>query len=119
MPFVEVIRWVKISSNAEEFRNRIPLQKIYRMSVGKTDLCLTRYDTQIYAFENKCPHQVMELSKGTCTDDKKIVCPWHRFAFSLEDGKGAGLYLPVFPVKEENNQVFIGFKKVTFKLFGK
>lgn len=120
MAFVEVIRWVKISPNALEFKKKIPQQKMHRMSVGKFDICLTRYDETVYAFENRCPHQLMELSKGICSEDKKVICPWHRFAFSLEDGKGGGgLYMEIFPIKEEENQLFIGFKKMTFKLFGK
>ena len=119
MPFVEVIRWLKITNDAEECKKRIPQQKMYNISVGKNDICLTRYDEKIYAFENRCPHQLMELTKGACTDDKKVVCPWHRFAFDLEDGKGGGLYLPVFPIKEENNILFIGFKKMTFKFFNR
>ncbi len=119
MPFVEVTRWVKIASNATEFKKRIPQQKMYKMGVGKYNLCLTRYDEKIYAFENRCPHQLMELTKGECTPDKKVICPWHRWAFDLENGKGGGLYLEVFPIKEEENQLYIGFKKMTFKLFSK
>lgn len=117
MPFKEVTRWVKISSQAEAFKARIPEKKTYRLTVGKKDICLTRYDRQVYAFENRCPHQLVPLQGATCTDDKFVVCPWHRFAFSLENGKGAGLYMEVFPVKEENGALYIGFKSTVFSLF--
>lgn len=119
MPFVEKIRWVKIAKNADEFIQRIPEQKIYKFGVGKQNLCLTRYGRKVYAFENKCPHQFMAMTNGACTEDHHVVCPWHRFAFSLETGKGAGLYLPVFPVKEEEGSLFIGFKQTVFRLFRK
>jgi nitrite reductase/ring-hydroxylating ferredoxin subunit len=118
MPFKEVTRWVRISSNAGEFKKKIPLQKIQRISVGKYDMCLTRYpDNTVYAFENRCPHQFMEMSKSVCADDKKVICPWHRYAFDLENGKGAGLYLEVFPIKEEENKLYVGFKKTVFSFF--
>lgn len=117
MPFKEVTRWVKLSADAKSFKERIPQQKIYRMSVGKNDICLTRYEEKVYAFENKCPHQMVSLLNGHCSDDKMVICPWHRFAFSLEDGKGCGLYLPVFPIKEEDNAIYIGFKKTVFSFF--
>lgn len=117
MPFKEVTRWVKISGQAEAFRERIGHQKIMRISVGKKDICLTRYDKDVYAFENRCPHQLVHLHQGACTDDRMVVCPWHRFAFSLESGKGAGLYMEVFPIKEENGALYIGFKSTVFSLF--
>ena len=106
-----------ISNKADAFCERIPEQKIYRISVGKKDICLTRYDKQVYAFENRCPHQLVHLHNGSCTEDKMVVCPWHRFAFSLESGRGAGLYMEVFPVKEENGALYIGFKKTVFSFF--
>lgn len=109
---------MRIAADAAAFTARIPEQKIYRFSVGKKDLCLTRYGEKVYAFENRCPHQHVALANGVCTDDKMVICPWHRFAFSLEDGKGCGLYMEIFPVKEEENELFIGFKQTVFKLFG-
>lgn len=117
MPFKEVTRWVKITGQAESFKERIGQQKIMRISVGKRDICLTRYEQKVYAFENRCPHQLVALQNGTCTDDKFVVCPWHRFAFDLETGKGAGLYLEIFPMKEENGALYIGFKSTVFSLF--
>jgi len=117
MPFKEVTRWVKISGQSEVFKQRIPNQKIMRLTVGKRDICLTRYDEKVYAFENRCPHQLVHLHNGTCTDDKMVVCPWHRFAFSLEHGRGAGLYMEVYPIKEEEGVLYIGFKSTVFSFF--
>ena len=117
MRFEEAIRWVKISNDEQSFLNRVPEQKIYRMTIGKQDVCFTKYGDELFAFENKCPHQFVALTNASCTPDKMVVCPWHRFAFSLENGRGGGLYLPIFPIKRENNSVYIGFKKMVFKLF--
>lgn len=117
MRFVEEIRWVRISKDAQTYLKNMKEHAIHRISVGKKDLCLSRYGEKVYAFENRCPHQLVPLTNASCTEDRKVVCPWHRFAFDLESGKGAGLYLEVFPTKNEDNHLYIGFKQTRFKLF--
>ena len=71
---------------------------------------------QWYATQNLCPHkQQMSLSRGmigTQGDEPKIACPFHKKTFSLIDGhcmNDETVYrIKTFPVKVENDQVFIG-----------
>jgi nitrite reductase/ring-hydroxylating ferredoxin subunit len=50
----------------------------------------------IYCIDGKCPHQGGPLAKGDIQDMEDIggkvsvVCPWHRWTFELETGKGVG-----------------------------
>jgi nitrite reductase/ring-hydroxylating ferredoxin subunit len=61
------------------------------------------------AWEPVCPHERAGL-KGICPDaDGYIVCPLHRYRFSLSDGyesQGRGrLYL--YPVEERESGLYI------------
>ena len=69
-----------------------------------------------YACQNVCPHKMeMVLSRGMIGDDKgtpKVACPLHKKTFSLEDGtnlNGDMDAIATYPVKIEDDKVFIGF----------
>ncbi len=69
-----------------------------------------------YACQNVCPHKLeMVISRGMLGDDRgipKIACPMHKKTFSLETGKnlnGDVDALAIYPVKIENDFVYIGF----------
>lgn len=71
-----------------------------------------------YACQNICPHKMeMVLSRGMIGDDKgapKVACPLHKKTFSLENGEnlnGDTEAIATYPVKIENNKVFIGFSE--------
>jgi len=73
---------------------------------------------QWYACQNVCPHKMeMVLSRGMIGDDKgipKVACPLHKKTFSLENGEnlnGDITPIAVYPIKIENNKVFIGFEE--------
>jgi len=69
-----------------------------------------------YACQNLCPHKLeMVLSRGMIGDDKgiaKVACPMHKKTFSLENGENLNGDLDAiatYPVKIENDFVYIGF----------
>ena len=69
-----------------------------------------------YASQNLCPHKMeMVLSIGMIgnkEDVPKVACPLHKKNFSLEDGSnlsGEDYKIAVYPVKIENENVYIGF----------
>ena len=71
-----------------------------------------------YACQNVCPHKMeMVLSRGMIGDDKgipKVACPMHKKTFSLESGEnlnGDLEAIATYPVKIENNFVYIGFSE--------
>ncbi|SNR62437.1 nitrite reductase (NADH) small subunit [Lutibacter agarilyticus] len=71
-----------------------------------------------YACQNVCPHKMeMVLSRGMIGDDKgipKVACPMHKKTFSLESGEnlnGDLEAIATYPVKVENNFVYIGFSE--------
>ena len=74
-----------------------------------------------YATQNLCPHrQQMALSRGMIgsqTGEPKVACPFHKKTFSLIDGQCLNdeecESIKTYPVKVENDVVFIGVEKET------
>jgi len=71
-----------------------------------------------YACQNLCPHKLeMVLSRGMIGDSNgipKVACPMHKKVFSLESGEnlnGDLEAIATYPVKIENNVVYIGFSE--------
>jgi nitrite reductase (NADH) small subunit len=69
-----------------------------------------------YACQNLCPHQMqMVLSRGmigSMEGEPKVACPFHKKTFSLESGQCLNSEeesISVFPVRVENDFVYIGF----------
>ena len=68
-----------------------------------------------YATQNLCPHKYeMALSRGIIGDsagEPKVACPFHKKSFSLKSGhcmSGDPYQIDVYPVKIENDYVYIG-----------
>jgi nitrite reductase/ring-hydroxylating ferredoxin subunit len=75
--------WYKVSNMLDDGQ-----PYIRKVVVGGKTLCLIRYEEQLYALSNHCPHAGADLSKGWC-DQGKLVCPYHRYTYHLESGKGS------------------------------
>lgn len=73
-----------------------------------------------YATQNLCPHRKqMALSRGMIgsqNGEPKVACPFHKKTFSLVDGHCIGDEacgsIKTYPVRVENNMVFIGVVEV-------
>lgn len=64
----------------------IPEGNPYRVSVGKRrGILFVRAGEGYNVFVDRCPHQGMSMRRGTIEDDV-LVCPHHRFQFSVHDG---------------------------------
>lgn len=48
---------------------------------------VVRIDDTVYAFEPRCPHFNAIISRGEISTKRhEIICPLHRFRYSLKDG---------------------------------
>lgn len=68
-----------------------------------------------YATQNLCPHKnQLALSRGIIGDkngEPKVACPYHKKTFSLMSGSnldGEDYKIVTYPIKIENNMIFIG-----------
>jgi len=109
--------WIKIAESfAECTTNDNHLAEI---EVDGKKICLAKQNGTLYACAHKCPHAGGKMAEGYLDALGNIVCPIHRYKFSLQSGRnvsGEGYFLRNFPVEIRNDGVFVGFKK---NIFGK
>jgi nitrite reductase (NADH) small subunit len=94
---------------AQEFREGIP----ERTEVDGREFAVLRWGDEAYVFRNVCPHMNAPLARGMCLSRvvrdgvgllgvdslaPVIVCPWHRWEFSLSSN-GVSLRDDRFSVK--------------------
>jgi len=90
--------------------------KIFKVKVNGKRLAITYAQGAWKAFDAKCPHANGPLHAGKLNEKGEIVCPLHRFAFSLETGKcdSGGYFIDVYPCKEERFELQVDLPKKKF-----
>lgn len=114
---VEGTRWVDV---ADARLPSLPEGGIVRVVIGKKGLAVVRMRGVLYAMDDHCPHQGNPVSGGWVEDDH-VVCPFHRFHFDPATGRcrhGLTSNVPVYPVKEEERRISVGFAYTTISIFG-
>lgn len=100
------MKWLKVPVGAETDKPYIK-----KVKAGNKTVCIICHEGKLYATSTHCPHAGEDLSYGYVNPDGKLVCPVHRYCYSLENGRGCegqGDYLENYPVKIEKGEVFIG-----------
>lgn len=80
---------------------------------GKT-ICVILKNGNLHACTQKCPHAGGLLSEGFVDVSGNIVCPLHRYKFSLHNGRnisGEGYFLKIYPIEIRGEAVFVGFEE--------
>jgi nitrite reductase/ring-hydroxylating ferredoxin subunit len=111
------VKWIRIADSIDEFQ--FSSNNIVEINAGEKTICLGRFDGQIFAFAQKCPHASGFLSEGFIDSIGNVVCPLHRYKFSLKNGRntsGEGFYLKHWPVEIRDDGVYVGFE--ANRLFG-
>lgn len=108
--FKTKIRWYKLVNSKSVLMDQIPDLGLKNYYLNSTNICIARNGTEFFAVRDKCPHQGKSFSAGGCVEDGKVVCPWHRYGFDLKNGRGAGLYVEVYPLEEREDGIYIGFE---------
>ena len=84
---------------------------------GKT-ICIGKHNDQLFAFAYKCPHASGILANGYIDAIGNIVCPMHRYKFSLTNGRSAeGYYLKTYPVETRDDGIYAGFEETGFSFW--
>lgn len=79
------------------------------------EVIFVRDGNNVFAFQNKCPHQGAKLN-GCWIAENKVVCPVHQYGFDLESGRGRGMHLETYPLVEKEDGFYL--KRTYFSWFG-
>ena len=100
--------WHKIADHRNELdfaENNIAIAEIS----GKK-ICIGKFNDHLFAFAFKCPHAGGFLSDGYIDPLGNIVCPIHRYKYSMSNGRntsGEGYYLKHWNVEEREEGVYV------------
>lgn len=99
-----------------ELRNLLQSEGLLLVRVAGRHVCLGKQGEQVWAFSPKCPHEGGPLASGQLNERQEVVCPWHRFAFSLDTGacSQGGYFLKTYEVKREGYQLWVKLPRKKF-----
>lgn len=63
----------------------VPEGKGIAVDVGEKRIALFRYQGQLFAMDETCPHRGGPLHEGPI-ENGVVVCPWHQWRFDLHTG---------------------------------
>lgn len=107
-------RWVKFAVDEAELKTLMMGKACAPIRVNSLAVLLVKNEGEIHMVKNKCPHQGITLERAECVDGA-LVCPWHHYGFDLKTGRGAGMYLDIYPIEKREDGYYAGFEY--FSLF--
>jgi len=109
------LQWHKIADSPDEL---IPgPNNIVVIEVRNKQICLVNFDNQWHGFAYKCPHASGILANGNIDAMGNIICPLHRYRFSVKNGRntsGEGYYLKTYPVEQRPDGLYVGLASTGF-----
>lgn len=100
--------WIKIANDIASVR--FNEKNLARLEIDGRKICLIKTEQGLRACTDRCPHAGGSLSEGYVDHQQNIVCCVHNYKFNLNTGRDAfneGYFLKRFPVKVDENGVFI------------
>lgn len=109
--------WYKVANSLTEIN--FSSNNLVQLNVNGKEVCFALNNSKLHACAHKCPHAGGAMAAGYTDALGNIVCPLHRYKFSLQNGRntsGEGYYLKTYPVQLREDGVYIGFDETN--LFG-
>jgi nitrite reductase/ring-hydroxylating ferredoxin subunit len=100
--------WHKIADNISEIN--FNARGLAEVEINGKIICLAKHNNHLFACAQKCPHAGALLADGHIDAFGDLVCPLHKYKFSLKNGRnvsGEGYYLKIFKVEESDSGVFV------------
>jgi toluene monooxygenase system ferredoxin subunit len=80
-----------------------------RFVIGPRRIIVLRTEAGVFAYEDRCPHLGLPLSKGTF-EGQTLTCYAHQFTFDAETGEGINprcLRLWAYPVEHRAGMIWV------------
>lgn len=105
-------KWYKIADTISELD--FSEEGLATVEVNGKKVCIAFKNENIFACTAKCPHAGGNMSQGYVDALGNIVCPLHRYKFSLTNGRntsGEGYFLKNYPIEQRETGVFVGIEE--------
>lgn len=109
------MKWIKIADSIHELN--LSADGLAEIEVDGKKICIALTKETLFACAAKCPHAGGTMAHGYVDAVGNIVCPLHRYKFSLQNGRntsGEGYFLKVYSVENRSDGIFIGFEQNIF-----
>jgi nitrite reductase/ring-hydroxylating ferredoxin subunit len=104
-------KWHKVtdSENAIVWQNN----DMCVVMAGEKNVTLARFNGELYAFAQKCPHASGIMADGYINAAGQVTCPIHRYRFDMKNGRntsGEGYFLKTYKVEKREDGVYVGWE---------
>lgn len=101
------LRWYRLFESDHQLEELFGAKDavVHRFMFG--EILFVRSTSGVHAFKNRCPHQNKPLDDCKVIGER-IVCPFHQYHFSCEDGRGHGLYVDKYKLEFREDGVYLG-----------
>ena len=107
---VQELVWEKVLEPDE-----LPEGRVRPVTCHLATVCMTRFEGEYAALDNKCPHQGGPLGEGSI-ENGWLRCPWHGWDFHPTTGKSPGSFddgIATYPVEVRDDGIYVGFPAET------
>ena len=89
--------------------DKLRARRVMVVKHGKKQIALFASGPEVYACNNRCPHEGYPLSEGTLSQRCLLTCNWHNWKFDLESGETlvGGDTLRRYPVRLADGKVWL------------
>ncbi len=104
--------WHKLAESVEELQ--LSAAGLVEVEIAGKKICIGLHNAVLHGCAAKCPHAGGKMSEGYIDAIGNIVCPVHRYKFSLQKGRnisGEGYFLKIFPVQQRPDGIFVGIEE--------
>ena len=108
----KIFKWYKIADTISEID--FSPEGLATVDVNGKKICVAFKNENLHACAAKCPHAGGNMAQGYVDALGNIVCPLHRYKFSLSNGRntsGEGYFLKTYLIENRENGVFVGFEE--------
>jgi nitrite reductase/ring-hydroxylating ferredoxin subunit len=108
-------KWHKIADALEEIN--FSKEGLASIEIANKKICVAKHNDTVFGCAAKCPHAGGDMSDGYVDALGNIVCPLHRYKFSLANGRntsGEGYFLKNYPIEINEKGVFMGIEETGF-----
>lgn len=102
------IVWYKVADPKE-----LPEGRVKSAPCGLETVCLSHFEGQYAALDNRCPHQAGPLGEGSI-ENGWLRCPWHGWDFHPLTGKSPGSLddsIRKYPVEVRDDGIYVGVEE--------